>query len=171
MVDATVLTPCYGCGALVADSDGPTHRYIGASSGCWALHGEVLARAAADARFGDPYLFILNSYSVQHPGVANPQAIQSVVTHLIGLYAALALGYEPGRMIAVLRRAADGSRIFRRLEPPTDHYPVTIRDVHAAADPAAHHAVARAMAETTWAAWGDYHGQIAGWAAAVGVRR
>lgn len=164
------LRPCYGCGALVPDVDGPTHRYIGASPGCWARYGETLARAAADARFGDPKLLILNSYAVQHPGVPGPQAIQSVVAHLIGLYAALALGYDDRRMVAVLRRAADGSASFYWLSPPAAAYPVTILDLAAATDPNAYRATAQRMAETTWQAWAAHHGPIAAWAGALGVR-
>ena len=160
---------CYGCGTLVLDVDGPTHRYIGASAGCWALYGEVLARGAGDPRFGDPGMLISNSYAVQHPGSPGPQAIQSVAVHLIGLYAILGLGYHGRRMVDVLRRAADGSHHFRWLEPPTTHYPVTIRSVYAAVEPDAHHAAAHAMAETTWATWQKYHAQIAAWAVAVGV--
>jgi len=34
---AAVLQPCPGCGALYPPSDGPTHRYLGASAGCFAL--------------------------------------------------------------------------------------------------------------------------------------
>jgi hypothetical protein len=32
-----MLTPCPGCGALFPPFEEPTHRYIGASAGCWAL--------------------------------------------------------------------------------------------------------------------------------------
>ena len=32
-----MLTPCNGCGALFPPFEGPKHRYIGASAGCWAL--------------------------------------------------------------------------------------------------------------------------------------
>lgn len=161
---------CYGCGARVPDEDGPDHRYIGASPGCWAVYGEVLARASADPAWGDDQLLILNSYCAQHPGTPGPQATQSVCVHLIGLHVALEWGYDSSRVLAALRRAADGSHRFRRLQPPAGRYDVTILDVLAAADPAAHRAVAWAMARTTWAAWVDHQAQVAAWAAAVGLR-
>ncbi len=170
MNETADLIACYGCGVLVPNSDGPTHRYIGAAPGCWALHGEVLARAAADRRLGDPRLFILNSYAVQHPGVPGPQAIQSVAAHLIGLYAALVLVYDDRRLIGVLRQAADRSERFRWLAPPTATYRVTIGNVHSAASPAAHAAAARNMAEATWDAWQPHHSQVVAWAGEVGVR-
>lgn len=175
MADQTIMTAtsqlihCYGCGALVPDEDGPTHRYLGASPGCWAIYGEVLARGAADPARGDDRLLILNSYCVQHPGVPGPQATQSVWVHLIGLYLVLERGYDSSsRVVSALGRAAGGGR-FHWLIPPVGRYPVTIVDVHAAADPAAHRAAARAMAKTTWAAWQGYHAQVAAWAAALGL--
>jgi hypothetical protein len=65
--------PCYGCGALAPNEDGPAHRYIGASPGCWAVYGEVLARASADPAWGDDQLLILNSYCAAsgHAGAAS----------------------------------------------------------------------------------------------------
>lgn len=162
--------PCYGCGALVPNEDGPAHRYIGASPGCWAVYGEVLARASADPAWGDDQLLILNSYCAQHPGTPGPQATQSVCVHLIGLHVALEWGYDSSRVLAALRRAADGSHRFRWLAPPAGRYGATILDVRDASDPAAHRAAARAMAETTWAAWVAHRAQVAAWAAAVGLR-
>ncbi len=168
--DNAGYTNCYGCGARVLDEDGPTHRYLGASPGCWAIKGAVLARSSADPAWGDDRLLILNSYCAQHPGVPGPQATQSVCVHLIGLYVALERGYDSTRVTTALRRAADGSRRFYWLEPPADRYVVTIRDVYDAPDTSAHQAVARAMAETTWAAWAAHRAQIETWAAALGLR-
>jgi Family of unknown function (DUF5946) len=47
------LVPCLGCGALVPDSDGPgpTHAYMLASPGCWALYGEVSSREYSDLAY------------------------------------------------------------------------------------------------------------------------
>jgi hypothetical protein len=47
---------CVGCGALVPDIDGPTHRYMAASPGCWALFGEVVAREFSDFRYARVHL-------------------------------------------------------------------------------------------------------------------
>lgn len=35
---------CFSCGGLFPDIDGPTHRYMTSSAGCWSVYGEVLAR-------------------------------------------------------------------------------------------------------------------------------
>ena len=41
---------CFSCGAEVPKSDGPVHKYIDSSPGCWAAFGEVLARECSDFR-------------------------------------------------------------------------------------------------------------------------
>ena len=101
-----MLFPCPGCGALFPPHDGPTHRYIGASPGCWALlcwsvasgdpdETEVLAQSRipeTTARIPsvtaalslDPLLG--DAYGVQHHGDESPQAVQSVAGHLLNLH-------------------------------------------------------------------------------------
>ncbi len=85
------------------------------------------------------------------------------------VFAELERGYDSSsRVTTALGRAAGGGR-FHWLIPPVGRYPVTIMDVHAAADPTAHRAAALAMAETAWATWQEYHTQVAAWAAALGL--
>ena len=67
--------------------DGPTHRYIGASAGCWALYGEVLAREYGDyALYVPVHRLTVDAYAAQHPGEASRRAVQSVAVHLIRLH-------------------------------------------------------------------------------------
>lgn len=162
------LVPCYGCGARFPDGDGPTHHYIGASPGCWAMHGEVLARSYSVPGFGDDRMMLINSYCVQHPGMPSPQSIQSVCAHLIGLYVVLERSCDGKRALEAVRVAAGGSSTFHWLEPPTSHYRVTILDIHHAGDPATHAVVLAEMAQITWSAWSIHHSQVRGWAAALG---
>jgi hypothetical protein len=42
------LVPCLGCGGLFPDGDGPTHRHMESSRGCWAAFGELSAREYGD---------------------------------------------------------------------------------------------------------------------------
>lgn len=42
---------CIGCGAMFADQEGPTHRYMESSPGCWAVYGEVVAREYSDLSY------------------------------------------------------------------------------------------------------------------------
>jgi hypothetical protein len=100
------LSPCLGCGALFSPHDGPTHRYFGASAGCWALfNGLVLIEGTDDAgllaqsRIPDNVVPVPahndvlplgslhgDAYGVQHHGDNSPQAIQSVAVHLLNLH-------------------------------------------------------------------------------------
>ena len=74
--------PCAGCGALVPVTDGPTHPYIGASPGCWAIYGEVLAREYGEYAYPPVHRLTVDAYAAQHPGVPSRRSIQSVAIHL-----------------------------------------------------------------------------------------
>ena len=80
------LKACVGCGAMVPDLEGPTHRYIGASPGCWAAYGRLSEKEASDFRFMRYHQLTVDAYCVQHPGEPSPQSIRSVAVHLVGLH-------------------------------------------------------------------------------------
>jgi len=84
---AAVLLPCPGCGALYPPSDAPTHRYLGASAGCFALFSWYMvanpeasgmlaesripeAAVAVPPASAEPSLAVLigDAYGVQHHG-------------------------------------------------------------------------------------------------------
>lgn len=113
------LEPCRGCGALVPCGDGPTHRYIGASPGCWAVFGEVLAREYSDRRYWPVYQLTVDAYAVQHPGEPSRQTIQSAAIHLISLYSVLEAGrtFDQAKMRpnAPVRRRCASHGSSRRL--------------------------------------------------------
>ena len=132
----SALSPCPGCGALFPPHDGPTHRYIGASAGCWALFSwsvtgggsdvtELVAQSRVpanvvsapshsdelpvDSLWGD-------AYGVQHHGEDSRQAIQSVAAHLLDLHAIITgRTTRPGWAIG---RAVRTRGVFHRLAPP-----------------------------------------------------
>ena len=144
------LSPCPGCGALFPDFEGPTHRYIGASAGCWALFNrtatdggmddtglvaqskipEITVRIPAqgespllDAPLGDALFG--DAYGVQHHGGESPQAIQSVAVHLLNLYGILSGRTTQPRW--PISRALRTRGVFRKLEPPVPGSALTIR--------------------------------------------
>src|SRR5215470_5556610 len=90
---------CIGCGALVPDVDGPAHRYVGASPGCWALFNAVSVRHYENPALGAVHQFLVDAYMAQHPGTPSPQSIQSVTVHLISLCLAFEHGYDPVQRI------------------------------------------------------------------------
>ena len=140
-----MLTPCPGCGALFPPFEGPTHRYVGASAGCWALLTWTVAiggpdttglvaqsripenpvhvpahRAAPplDALFGD-------AYGVQHHGEDSPQAIQSVAVHLLNLHGIIS--GKTTRPRWPISRALRTRGVFHKLDPPALGSALTIR--------------------------------------------
>ncbi len=57
------MTPCPVCGGRFPDIDGPTHRYLLSSPGCWGAYGTVRAHQAAD----------YDAFAAQHPHSPWPQ--------------------------------------------------------------------------------------------------
>ena len=91
-MDHDALIPCAGCGAIVPNTDGPTHRYIGASPGCWQRYGQLLAREYGEYAYPDEHRLTVDAYAVQHPGVPGKQSSQSVAVHLMSLCLVLERG-------------------------------------------------------------------------------
>jgi hypothetical protein len=159
------MTPnsaCPGCGLVLAEIDGPAHRYIGASPACWALYGDVLATIYSDAEHRRSLQLVVDTYAVQHPGRPSRQAAQSVGIHLMTLCLCLERGTDP----------ADGPRLHRSmverpsftwLAPPGYRGSRTVRDVAAAGALSEYEAVVRAWASDVWAAWSVHHSTVRHW--------
>jgi hypothetical protein len=162
-------TPCPGCGALFPAQDGPTHRYLESSPGCWAAYGAVLAREYSDPKYRAAHRLTVDAYSVQHPGRPSPQTIQSVAGHLIGLYASLQLQLPPRVVTAAIGRAADLQR-FHWLPPPQRLGELTVADVLPIQSAEEHASVVLRWAESAWAAWSQYHSLVRDWAFAGGLK-
>lgn len=167
---STELRPCPGCGALVPDTDGPTHRYIGASPGCWAVYGKLSEKETGDFRYMRYHQMTVDAYCAQHPGEPSPQAIRSVAVHLVGLHLQL-VEREPSTegLYAARQRVASlgkkGKLDLVWLEPPASLGEVTVLDVLEAEDPAEYAKRAREWARVVWEAWSDYHETARRWAA------
>jgi len=145
----SVLSPCPGCGALFPEHDGPTHRYIGASAGCWALiswwivSGETgITELVAQSRIPDahvpvpahgdaPLIELLwgDAYGVQHHGGNSAQAIQSVAVHLLDLHGIIS--GETTRPGWAIERALRVRGAFRKLDPPPLGSALTFRHLFA----------------------------------------
>lgn len=161
----TKLIPCSGCGALVPDAGGPTHKYIGASPGCWAIFGEVLAKEYTDfARYAPIHRLTVDVYAAQHPGAPSRQSIQSVAVHLVGLCAVLECGLDFAQATDAIRRALKRREEFVWFDPPAPSDWLTILDVAGAQDLAGHESVVRRWAESVWEAWSPHHATVRRWA-------
>lgn len=164
-----MLAACPGCGALVPDGPGPTHAYIGASPGCWAAWGEVQAHSFASPAIAAVQPLAVDVYAVQHPGLAERRAIQSVWVHLVSLCLIVEGGRTPAEGIRAKQLLLAGERSFARLEPPVGPYAMTVLDVASVEQDAVPREVRR-WAETTWAAWRAHHAAVRARAAALDAR-
>jgi hypothetical protein len=158
------LISCPGCGGLFPEMEGPTHRYMESSPGCWALYGEVLAREYNNpAAYAQTHRLTGDAYAVQHPGRPSPQSVQSVAGHLIRLCLLLECGLEPRRANDAMLNAIRSKKQFVWLEPPATRGAITVADVHRATTPEEHVARVRDWAQSAWQAWSPHHAQIRAW--------
>lgn len=157
------LTKCKGCGGLFEDIEGPTHRYLESSPGCWAAYGEVLIREYTDPGYYSIHRLTVDSYAVQHPGQPSPQSIQSVAIHLISLCLVLECGLDLQRATQAMQITAKDKGRFVWLSPPQSPGTVTVADVRAAASVQKHQDLVRAWAASAWTAWSAHHAVIHAW--------
>jgi len=162
----TLRIACIGCGGLVPRVDGPTHRYLESSPGCWQVYGDLLAREYSDPSFGGLHRLTVDSYAVQHPGRPSAQTIQSVCLHLISLHLVLERGLATSYATRVMGAAGRMKERFVWLAPPASRGAVTVAEVCGAATPAQHEARVRAWASAAWLAWTAHHAVVRTWAAA-----
>ena len=155
----TLTTPahsaCPGCGAeLPILTDGATHEYVGASSACWTRFAELsVTLPPAPLR-----RLITDAYMVQHPGVPERRAIQSVCLHLVALCLVLEHGLPAEQLSATLQRILVGPPAWRWLNPPIPNGTRTIHDVAGATD-------IDAYVRGVWQAWAPHRAQVESWAA------
>ncbi len=116
------LRPCPGCGVLLPETAGSTHRYIGASPECWSAFGEVSGKEYGDFRYARVHGLTVDAYCAQHPGKPSPQAVRSVAVHLVGLFLLMERDLRPEELYAVHKRtsslAKEGRKDVFWLDPP-----------------------------------------------------
>ena len=160
------MIACVGCGAMVPDIEGPTHRYIGASPGCWQIYSEMLGGAYGGGGLWTPHRLTVDAYAAQHPGVEGKQSSQSVAAHLFVLCLVIERGVDPSYATQAItqfleRRKARG---FEWVEPPASLGDVTVLDVVGAKSQGEHNAAVMKWVESVWQAWEVYHARVRGWA-------
>jgi hypothetical protein len=158
------LEPCYGCGAQVQKSDGSTHGYIGASPGCWAVFGEVLAKEYEEFNYPPVHRLTVDAYAAQHPGKPSRQTIQSVAVHLIGLHLMLDLIHDADWATKTISKVVQNSQDFHWLEPPSSLGGMTILDVYGTENLKDHTDHVYNWVHAVWHAWQPHHAQIHAWA-------
>lgn len=148
---------------MFPELDGPTHRYLQSSPGCWSAYGEVLAREYSNPSYAAEHRLTVDAYAVQHPGRESPQTIQSVALHLISLRLILREGYTTQNATRAMQQAAKMKSKFHWLLPPATRGSVTVADVHKATSAKDHKEMVRKWAEEAWVAWSEHHDIITQW--------
>ncbi len=137
---------------------------MGASSACWTRFAEL---SATLPQRGTPLRrLVTDAYLVQHPGVPERRAIQSVGLHLVGLYLVLEHGLPPAELSSTLQRILARPPAWRWLDPPEPKGPLTMASLEAAANEPGTllDAAIEAYVRGVWGAWARHHGQVAAWA-------
>jgi hypothetical protein len=165
---STDLRPCPGCGALVPEVNGPTHRYIGASPGCWAAYGELSGKEAGDFRYMRHHQLTVDAYCAGHPGTPSPQAIRSVAVHLVGLHLQLEAAPSAEELYGARRRIAslgkEGKLDLAWLAPPASPAEITVLHLLGAKSPEEYGELARVWAWSVWESWSEHHETVRRWA-------
>jgi hypothetical protein len=154
---------CPGCGGTFPVMDGPTHRYMESSPGCWAAYGVVLAREYSDPACFEVHRLTVDAYAVQHPGRPLPQSIRSVGLHLVRLCLQLERGLPAEKANEAMVAAARAKHVFTWLEPPSSLGALTVADVVGLPTAAEHRQAVRAWAAAAWRAWSAHHGAVRRW--------
>jgi hypothetical protein len=153
----TALVPCVGCRGLVPDEDGPIHRYMSASPGCWRRYTELgagsMPRTARSA-------LTVDAYAVTHPGVPGPQSTPSVWIHLVALCFVLERRWPVDQAIRLRRVAADAFAGWPWLDRPEAMGAITVVDVGGAigaGDGRRAADLVESWIDAAWAAWAAHH--------------
>lgn len=155
--------PCFGCGAVVPVTDGPTHRYVLSAPGCWAVYGQVLAREYQNPAYMAKHQLTVDAYAVQHPGEPVPAARRSVLFHLVSLCAVFERGKTPTEANRILQRLGELGLDPEWLAPPDDRGSVTVLDVVETQGITGHQTAVERWARSAWEAWSPHHPHVRGW--------
>jgi hypothetical protein len=155
--------PCPGCGVLLAEYDGPTHPYIGSSAACWALYGELLAHEYSELGFPECHRLTVDGYAAQHPGARGERSIQSVGTHLSGLYLVLERGLDGPAATALKNQVLAAEPPFRWLSPPGPGAALNVGDVLQLRHEMSHCDAIEAWGRSVWDSWSLHHAVVRGW--------
>lgn len=161
---AASATACPGCGVVLADPGNVATPHRGASPGCWAVYGDILAREYGEFSYPAIHRLTVDAYGAQHPGERSPTSIQSQAVHLIALHLAIEEGIEPRRVPSEIGRLVADPSALRWLEPPPPDGQRTVLDVASARNLKEHRLRVEWWARSIWEAWSDHHDTIRGWA-------
>jgi len=157
---------CFSCRGSFGDIEGPTHRYMASSAGCWAAFGQVLAREYSDAAFFEVHRLSVDAYAVQHPGEPSKQTIGSIGVHLMRLCLFHEKGLTAEDANAAMLGVSKNKNMFVWLDPPLSLGEITVADLLDVKNVDDHKSMSRKWAKGAWDAWSGHHSTIRKWLAA-----
>jgi hypothetical protein len=139
----------------------PTHAYVPAVAGCWALFGEVQADEMTRFGYPDAHAIVVDAYMASHPGDGTDRReAQSVVVHLVALCGLIERGWDSVRSRAALRTVVSRKDALPILQPWAVPSEANIHSMVGARDVEDYEQRARTWAADVWAAWGPEHETI-----------
>lgn len=154
---------CVDCGGEFENVEGPVHAYMLSSPGCWAAYGRVLALEYSNTAYRVLHRLTVDAYAVQHPGVDNTQARNSVGIHLSRLCLLLERGWRMEEANAAMVAITAKKRAYPWLKPPPRKAALTVADVEGASTADDHMDRVRAWARAVWVNWDEHHATVRGW--------
>lgn len=152
---------CPGCGLRRPVVDGPVDPYGGASASCWAAFNEILAGDFAEWQ-PMRHRLTVDAYMAQHPCSDTPSGRRSVLTHLVGLCAALERelpSQSIGRLLgSVFPDKSD--REVPALHPVPDLTESTVEHLLSATGADDYDRRTLAWATSVWRAWNEHHAVV-----------
>lgn len=154
---------CFGCLETFPPmkSSTPPHPYIGASTACWAVYGDLLAKEFSDPEYFKVHRTTVDAYAAQHIGnQEDRRARQSANVHLIALYLAFAQKADKTTVLTFIRKATvvkqDWPPLLQRKNP---HW-LTVQDIVKADNPSSHARLVPQWGQSVWEAYGDCHEEV-----------
>ena len=154
---------CQGCHANFNKFEGPTHRYMLSSPGCWAAYNEILAKEYSGYARMHLHRLTVDVYAVQHPGVNVPAARRSVALHLSRLCLLLEGGWPIDKANDAMRVISAQKDLCEWLEPPSMLGTLSVLDVLGAVSIEEHNQRVERWARSVWSAWKEHHGTVKTW--------
>jgi hypothetical protein len=152
---------CPGCGETFEVSDGPVHRYMTSTPGCWRAFGELLAADYSSPERMDFHQLVVDAYAAQHPGDDGPQQIQSVGLHLMTMCLFLEHDTDPA-LGTSLHRKMIGRPTFTRV-PRSGPGTLSVRHVPVTGRPNAARTATYEWASAVWNSYAGAHATVRRW--------
>ncbi|MFC2167451.1 DUF5946 family protein [Acidobacteriota bacterium] len=157
------METCMWCKGKFPRFEGPTHKYIESTPGCWHIFGLVLAREYENySEFSGIHGLTVDAYATQHPGQPSKKSVQSVYAHLVRMYYVFEEGLTSrSERIEKMKRFVESKPDLKWLNPPELATVLTIADVFKTESSEKHRECVYQWAKSVWEVWkGKYKSDI-----------